>query len=53
MGDNYVTIKVKKDTLVLLEKAKIVFLNHHKHLEGITLTRNLIVKRALEYYIKS
>ena len=53
MGLNYATIKVKDDTIGLIEDAKKVFLKHHPHLEGCVLTRNVIIKRALEYYIKN
>jgi len=53
MVDGYVTIKVRESTIKLLEPAKKVFLKHHPHMDGMTITRNLIIKRALSYYIES
>ena len=53
MVNNYSTIKVKQDTISLIPKAKEVFNTNNKVINGINLTNDFIIKRVLEYYIKS
>lgn len=47
------SVKLREDTVALIEEAKTTFLDHHPENDGINLTRNLIIKRALNYYIEN
>lgn len=49
MDKIYTSIKVKKDTLRLLKKARAVFLHHNPTKDGF---RDEVIRKALEYYIK-
>ena len=53
MADRYASVKVRESTIKLIKEAKKVFLKHHPHMDGMTITRNLIIKRALAYYIEN
>jgi len=53
MVDLFVAVKLRQSTVDLLEEAEKVFLKHHPHLDGINITRNLLIKRALKYYIEN
>ncbi len=51
MGHNSTATRLSDETRDLIEEARHVYLNNHPDLEGITLSRDKIIKQALNYYI--
>jgi len=51
MATNYITIKVTKETSELIEKAKGVYIAHNQSVKDFYISKNRIIKKALNYYI--
>lgn len=54
MGSEYVSLKVSKKVMVLLDnEVKEEFLKHHPEMQPVRISRNFLLMHALSYYVSS
>lgn len=46
-------VRLKDETLELIERSKLIFLKHNKKFKGINLTYDFIIRKIAEYYTES
>ena len=51
MGVNFISTKVTKETMELMEQAKIEFRKHHPELNQMFLSNNKIIYEAMVFYL--